>query len=463
MTTSTSPAPLRKRPFTVSAALAALTLLATGCAHRPPTPILEKADAPGYRMSEANRPGQSEDLFVVLAFSGGGMRAAALGYGTLEELRRTEVAVGGRKHALLDEVDVISAISGGTLPATYYGLRGEKTFEEFDAKVLSRDLEMALVWRILTPTNWFRLPSGDFNRSDLFAEIYDETVFGGATFGDLKKAGGPFIMVHGTDMTMGARFSFTQDQFDAICGDLSKVTLGRAIATSTALPPMLPPMTFENHAGSCSYQGPAWQAAAEKAAAGSDTPGRSLWRARALKAYNDPKRPFIHVFDGGLSENLGLAEVAGGLDLLQVAPDAPGLASLRKAKKVVVIAVNALRFPEVDWDQHSEPPGKGDQKDQMWSIPVDRTSLDALEKVREQLDRWKAAGPADGPDKRETYMVQITFDRLTDPAERKYFTGVKTSLALPHDQVDKLREVSGRLLRESPSFKRLLADLAAGR
>ena len=95
----------------------------------------------------------------------------------------------GVKRRLLDEVDVISALSGGTLPATYYGLRGEKTFEEFEAKVLSRNLEIELAQRIiLNPKTWFRLPSGTFGKSDLFAELYDETVFDHATFGDLKRA-----------------------------------------------------------------------------------------------------------------------------------------------------------------------------------------------------------------------------------------------------------------------------------
>lgn len=174
------------RAVTLSAALCAF---ATGCAHWPATPRLERAGAPGYRLAEVTRPGQSDDMLVVLAISGGGMRAAALGYGVLEELRRTEVMVNGVKRRLLDEVDVISAVSGGTLPATYYGLRGEKTFEEFEAKVLSRNLEIELAQRIiLNPKAWFRLPSGTFGKSDLFAELYDETVFDHATFGDLKRA-----------------------------------------------------------------------------------------------------------------------------------------------------------------------------------------------------------------------------------------------------------------------------------
>jgi hypothetical protein len=36
-------------------------------------------------------------------------------------------------------------------------------------------------------------------------------------------------------------------------------------------------------------------------------------------------------------------------------------------------------------------------------------------------------------------------------------------LQLPKEQVDKVREVGGRLLREAPAFQRLLADLKSGR
>ncbi|MGC3996427.1 MAG: patatin-like phospholipase family protein [Anaeromyxobacter sp.] len=446
----TAPPPVRRPQL-----LAALALLLAACAHHPGTPRLERAGGPGYRMSEAHRPGQSDDLLVILAISGGGMRAASLGYGALEELRRTTIVADGQPRRLLDEVDVITAISGGTLPAAYYGLRGEKTFEEFGPRVTSRNLERELVKRILSPSSWFRLPSGTFNRSDLFAEIYDQTVFDGATFGDLQQAGGPFILIHGTDISTGARFSFTQDQFDALCGDVSGVTLGRAVATSTALPPLLSPITLQNRAGTCGWAGPPWLAQVEQAAEGSDTPGRSLLRARGLLAYARPDRPYVHLFDGGLSENLGLSEVVGALDLLEVAPDAPGLEAFRRARRVVVISVNALRFPPNDWDRSAEPPGTGDLEDQMWSIPVDRISLDTVEKVRDGLARWKAHAPGE----RETYLVNVTFDALKDPAEREAFNQMPTSLALEQDQVDRLRDVSARLMRASPSFQRLLQDL----
>ena len=74
--------------------------------------------------------------------------------------------------------------------------------------------------------------------------------------------------------------------------------------------------------------------------------------------------------------------------------------------------------------------------------------------TREKLDAWQAGGPD-----RRAYLAQVTFDSLKDPAERLYFKRVKTSLALPKDQVDKLREVAGRLLREAPAYQRLLKDL----
>ena len=427
------------------AALLALLVAASGCAHWPATLRLEKAGAPGYRVEGPARPGQSDDLLVILAISGGGTRAAALGYGVLEELRRTAVSVNGAQRRLLDEVDVISAVSGGSFPAAYYALRGEKTFEEFEAKVLSRRFESELAWRILAPANWLRLPSATFGKSDLFAELYDETVFDHATFADLKKAGGPFVIINGTDVTSGARFSFTQDQFDAICADLSKLSLGRAVAASTALPPLLTPITFENRGGTCGRKAPTWQPAA---------PGRALLRAQALQSYADPARPYVHVFDGGLSENLGLAEVVRAFEILKVAPDETVLPSLRRARKIVVIAVNAQRFPEVDWDRSAAPPDTGILTDQMWSIPVDRISLDALEQVRDHLSAWEAGGP-----ERRAYLIPVTFEDLKDPAERRYFKAVETRLQLPKEQVDRVREVGGRLLREAPAFQRLIEDL----
>ncbi len=68
----------------------------------------------------------SNDIGLVLAFSGGGTRAAALAYGVLEELRDTTVVLDDRPRRLLDEIDIISSVSGGRFTSAYYSLYGDR-------------------------------------------------------------------------------------------------------------------------------------------------------------------------------------------------------------------------------------------------------------------------------------------------------------------------------------------------
>src|SRR5437016_5815772 len=90
------------------AALAALLGLG-GCATRPIyPPLTQVAVTTGYTFQTRQNHFKSLYNLVILAFSGGGTRAAAFSYGVLEFLRRTEV-VGplGNTVRLLDAVDVI--------------------------------------------------------------------------------------------------------------------------------------------------------------------------------------------------------------------------------------------------------------------------------------------------------------------------------------------------------------------
>jgi NTE family protein len=130
------------------------------------------------------------------------------------------------------------------------------------------------------------------------------------------------------------------------------------------------------------------------------------------------------------------------------------LPALRRIRKVVVIAVNALRFPEVDSDHSPAPPSTGKLEEQIWSIPVDRITIDVVEQVRERLVSWQNSALAGEPERR-AYFVQVTFDSLKDPDERLYFKRVETRLQLPKEQVDRLRE--------APAFQRLLTDPNSGR
>ena len=94
--------------------LAAVAL--AGCASRPiNSPISQVNPRAGYRAYLAMQKRQNNDphTFFVLSFSGGGTRAAAFSYGVLEELNRTEITVDGQRRRLIDEVDVITGVSGG--------------------------------------------------------------------------------------------------------------------------------------------------------------------------------------------------------------------------------------------------------------------------------------------------------------------------------------------------------------
>ena len=167
------------------------------------------------------------------------------------------MVIDGKKRRLLDEIDEISGVSGGSFTAGYYGLFGDRIFEDFESKFLKKNIEGALAARtFLNPINWFRLSSDTFDRSDLAAEYYDEHVFDGGTFGDIAARKGPMILMNATDMTHGLRIAFNQDIFDVICSDLLRFPVARAAAASSAVPMLLSPITLRNYAGTCGFKPP---------------------------------------------------------------------------------------------------------------------------------------------------------------------------------------------------------------
>ena len=295
--------------------LAIVGLVLAGCATRQVnTPITEVRPEEGYRFltRDAKRVGNNaKDTLVVLTFSGGGTRAAAFAYGVLEVLRKTEVSLtNGNRGRLIDGVDIITGVSGGSFTALAYGLYGDKLFDVYEKRFLKRNVESALLQGTLNPLNWPELSSDKWGRSEMAAKLYDEILFDGATFADLERGSGPIIMVQTTDISTGSRFAFTQPSFDLICSDLSKVRLARAAAASSAVPLVLSPITLNNYGGTCGFAYPAWL----KLAADPNNPTRPA--ARAIKrmeetlAYQDSKaRPYLHLVDGGLADNLGMRAV----------------------------------------------------------------------------------------------------------------------------------------------------------
>ena len=284
-----------------------LLILAAGCTHFGHYPVNEplKEYKPGYGYVPQNMvsPDNSEELLLILSFSGGGTRAAAFSYGVLEELKATEITLNGRMRSLLHEVDLISGVSGGSFTAAYYGLFGERIFEDFESRFLKNNVQWALTARIfLNPINWFRLSSPFFDRSDLAAEYYDKHVFDGKNFGDFLKRKGPMILINATDMSRGTRLSFNQAFFNALCSDLSKFPVARACAASSAVPGVLTPITLRNYAGQCGYVLPPLKEL-------SLTYRQREIRDNIMPILNSKEKPYLHLIDGGVADNLGLRAV----------------------------------------------------------------------------------------------------------------------------------------------------------
>lgn len=464
-------------------ALAALLLLflVGACASFPQNPPLAHYDKnAGYRLANLAHPDNSDSLFVIVTFSGGGTRAAALAYGVLEALRDTKIEWQGRRESLLDEVDVISSISGGSFPAAYYALRGAKTFDEFPDKFLYRPIQSDLLKLALTPTSWFKLAGPSYGRSDLAAEFYDRTVFDGGTYADvIARDRRPFVVLNATDMTSGAQFPFIQDEFDLLCSDLARVPLARAAAASSAFPGGLTPLTFRNYAGSCGYRQPAWVApAAEDHASRVNARRTARAEIRLALAAPGPARPYIHLTDGGVADNLGLRGPLDAIASVDHSWSVMRLINRDKVDKLVVIVVNAATSPENDRDKSASVPGLIDTLSTAAGVPIDNYSFDTVDLLARTLDEYgkdvklletcnrlsakkgeQCALKLPSPHKVDLYPIQVAFQYIASRKERKWFQDLPTSLELPRATVDRLREIGRRLLAQDPQFENLMHAL----
>ncbi|MDM0110550.1 patatin-like phospholipase family protein [Variovorax sp. J22R133] len=455
-----------------------VALALAGCASRPiNAPVAQVDPQSGYRPQLLVPKRQNNDpqtLFVV-SFSGGGTRAAAFSFGVLEELRRTEITVDGQRRRLIDEVDIITGVSGGSFTALAYALYGERLFDEYEQRFLKRDVEGALVRRVANPFNWWKIIGGSGGRSELAAEYYDEILFEGATFRDLLGKNAPVAVATGTDISTGSRLAFSQNDFDLLCSDFNSVRLSRAAATSSAVPVVLSPVTFNNYGGTCGYQFPPWVKDATKFEKNARPAARSLQRYREMEAFqNSQERPYIHLVDGGVADNIGVRGVLEALEELQFSTIYRSEAGFSRLRRVVLIVVNARSAPRTDWDRIESPPGTVVQLLQASGVPIDRYSFETVELMKDfaeitkiqrelQVARLRLAGASEAQAeasvrKVSAHVLDVSFEALDDPQERASFMNLPTSFVLSAQDVDRLREVGGRLLRQSPEYESLVLE-----
>ncbi len=452
-----------------------------GCATRPVNAPIAQVDFDGgYTFQNRQKHFKGQDNLVILAFSGGGTRAAAFSYGVLEFLRRTEViGPNGVKVRLLDAVDVVTGVSGGSFTALAYGLYGDKLFADYEQRFLKRDVQGAIIGRAFSPTFWADLSSAGWGRSELAAQLYDEILFDGATFGDLNRGTGPFIIASATDLSTGNRLAFTQNAFDVLCSDLDSVRLSRAAAASSAVPVVLSPVTINNFGGTCNYVVPPWVKRYIDSANPPRPAARAIRGLRDAESYAEStRRPYIHLVDGGVSDNLGMRSVLDALSLIEALHDEGVPTPLDQVRRIVVFVVNSVSSPPTKWDESEAPPGTIDVLMKSAGVPIDHFSYEAVEQLKDLAARWQStrqirnlAGcsaekssalcAAIRAPAAEVYAIDVSFAALKDKEELAYLNRQPTSFVLPAEAVDRLRTAAGTIILASPEFKRLLNDVGA--
>jgi NTE family protein len=414
-------------------------------------PIAAAESSARYSITQAVHSGRSHEATMVLAFSGGGTRAAALAYGVLQALRDTRVNLDGSSQRLLDEIDTISSVSGGSFTAAYFGLYGDKIFTDFEKDFLRRNISIDLMQGLLDPANLL----SERGRTEMAADYYDGNVFKGATFADLQNGDGPLIVINATDLGRGVRFSFLQDYFDLLCSDLSSFPIASAVTASSAVPVVFHPLVLENRKG-CGERPESFLTGLQTHAT------RSPQLAHVVDGLNSyalkDQRRYIHLVDGGITDNLGLLAIYEMIELAGGARNLLGSLGGVPGRRFIVISVNASTSPQYGMELSKVPPSIADTVNLVTDLQLHRTNAATMALMESSIKRW--AAELSRPEQAvESYFVSIDFKDVQQAERKRYLNQIPTSFSLKAEQVDELIAVGRELLLSNQEFQRFIRDL----
>jgi NTE family protein len=428
-------------------AIAALVLAACSSLSVPMNePLPSAAGNTEYRLLDVNNLGGAESALVLVALSGGGKRSAAFGHGVLRGMRDIHVRPEGKDSTLLNEIDLLAGVSGGAFPTAHFGLYGETSFETFPGEFLNPNIESYIWGTFLLPWNWDWLFNPLVGTNDRMTRVYDRLMFHGATYADLFRHGRPQVSVNATDINFGSPFGFLPQTFDVICSDLSSLPIASAVAASNGFPVLFDPMALRNYRGpDCPLPSPVLPDAWE--------PAQNDLRTRALLEtlyhYSDGQRvQWIHLMDGGISDNLALRVLLNDMLLLDTRIDRFA-ADLIPVRRILVISVDGQSAPNPNWPRQRIVSGLG----QILSaaagaqigaynietlIAIDATVDDFVHKLREMRCRKGPVVRGYPCDDVAGKVFRVSLADYPDPEVRARLVAIRTGLTLPREQVDAL-------------------------
>jgi len=450
------------------ALLTAGALLLAACGHVTNLPINQPvtdihAGLGGSLLREV--PDSTDELLVGLAFSGGGMRAAAFSFGVLKEIAKSDIVLRGRRTPLIDQIDFVSGVSGGAVPAAYFGLKRRAALEDFRERFLIRDAEEGLNTSV-SLGNISRAISGGVNEDTRFRTWLDTNLFEGATFSALLTERRPRIWINATDIYNGTPFVFGKTAFSAICSDLANYPIASAVAASAAVPVLFSPIVLEAYPDSCNPPLPSW---IEKARADPNSPPLLRAFAQGIGRYRDGTVRYIKLLDGGLVDNFGLSGFTIGRESSEVPYGPLTQPQAAKIRRVLFLIVDSGQAPQGDWARVLEGPSGTDLFNAVTgaalyaSVRASYAAFQAtMENWRAALVRWRCGLPVASLQKLrggagdcrdlKIYVGRIGFDQL-GPERAARLGAIETRFRLPVDTVDELIAAGSEALAGHPAFR----------
>jgi NTE family protein len=433
-------------------------------------------------------PASPDRPVILMTFSGGGSRAAALAESVLRELSQTSYAASDGPHVLTEDIKLISSVSGGSVTAGWFGLhRGpghwDGDLDGLRSGFLTQDNMKTLELDAANPITLFGLITGQITRIEALEALFNARLYHDAPLAALNQSGKPFIVLNATDMAGGETFAMAPRRFDDICAKYDALPVATAVSASAAFPILLTPVAFQDYSSGCSgkLRNGDWikiDLSQPPYPPNPYTPYLNLAEYKDARYSNDlrhgpnPYRRigYLYFLDGGLADNLG----TGSLRAALIAPydDAQVLRAINdgKIRKLVVVVVNARGDPPNKLYQQPTQPGLVQQVQAVTSVPIDANSANSETALSALLTELaQAANGASGRARfagMRIYGITVDYDQIpadtpTHIALRDAAKDVPTSWSLTPPQLQVTEEAGRFLLRRHPCYRALLGDLNA--
>jgi len=335
---------------------------------------------------------KTDDNFIGIAISGGGSRASVFSAAVLFELQR---------YGILQQVDAISSVSGGSFTAAYYVLSADdplkspptiegsarpRWYPDAVFSKLQKNLIAKWVRNSLWLPNIFRYWFTYYDRTDVMAWVIADTLYDtswfkgrGFHFKDLNPQR-PYLILNASNNTEHAGgskvFCFTKECFGKLHSSIDHYPIAHAVIASAAFP--------------------------------------AVFQSVTLKDYSQKDDLYVHVIDGGASDNLGITALR---EILM------GKTDIHSHKLVIVIDAHKANYGK---DPKDPDPRK------LLDYYIDSNVIDAYQTLMDELRLGKTAELEQWLDENNGRLIHLKFDDLETGYPELYeaVTSIRTNLVI---------------------------------